>query len=126
MRDDFRFDQGYDPRLFGEADSDIVPMVAAGSVTSGGEARSSAMLTQLQGEDLSHFNDELLEVNTAFRDAVVSELDSMGLKDFMDAANRRASRFNTSFGFATHLTRYNRIERLSAGASASSAIWPSR
>ncbi len=119
MRDDFRFDQGYDPRLFGEADSDIVPTAAAGSLTSGGEVRSNAMLEQLQGEDLSYFNEELLEVNTVFRDAVVSELDSIGLKDFMEAANRRASRFNTSFGFATHLTRYNRIERLSAGASVS-------
>jgi outer membrane protein assembly factor BamA len=118
IRDDFRFDSGYDERLFGDggkiqppAASQPADTLVAPSLAEGG------YLEDLQAEDVSFYPRELFDLDEDFGQGVIQQHDSLGLKGFTSMVNRRTPMFRANSGVAEHLWNYNRVEGLVLGLS---------
>ncbi|MFQ5599467.1 MAG: hypothetical protein ACE5G2_02805 [Candidatus Krumholzibacteriia bacterium] len=82
----------------------------------GDSVRHGALLDKLQAEDRAYFGEDLLRIDTSFRDTVLAEYDSLGLDTYRELHTERARRLALSFDLAERLWAYNRVEGLVAGA----------
>jgi len=79
--------------------------------------RRGAFLEQLQQEDFEFFADEILAVDAAYGDSLVTRLEELGLEGFQQLEERRSRRFDIDYGPGTRLTTFNRVEGfVAAGA----------
>jgi hypothetical protein len=75
-----------------------------------------SLLERLQREDRSFYSDEIVELDRALADSGLATLDSLGFEAFERETLKGARRSGLSFGFATELGLYNRVEGGIAGA----------
>lgn len=123
IRDDFRFDEGYDSQLFGDFRGPAVegtfgstPPIETDST------RTRGLLGALQTNDSGFYPPELHTRDAEFRSSVVAEHDSLGFDQMMEAMNRNAGRFDFNYGVSTELAGYNRIDGLVMPARAGLGI----
>ena len=89
------------------------PGMARAQSAAPADSAGEGLHERLQRQDRERYDPELFEPDRAFRDSVLSELDSLGLQ-----AVRKRQRFNLDFTFnqAPQLWNYNRVEGLVLGA----------
>ncbi|MFQ5512741.1 MAG: hypothetical protein ACE5EO_12955, partial [Candidatus Krumholzibacteriia bacterium] len=136
VREDFRFDERYDPRLFGDMPAveeagrrvrregaHVRPPLSdaeagAAQAQSGARTASGSLLETLQRGDDAFFTEELLEVNTTLRDTTITRHNSLGLDAYIAVAGRGSGPVAFRFVPASHLFDYNRVEGQVSGAGA--------
>lgn len=120
VRDDFRFDQGYDERLFGPLDDPPEPAAVVDDDDVDSEPDQFGELVQrLQSDDLAFYPRRLLEGNPVLRDHAISQHDSLGLAGLEELVDRRLYLLEPHAGLAGSLLDYNRVEGLVVGPSIS-------
>jgi hypothetical protein len=113
IRDDFRFDEGYDSRLFGESkDPTVEGTYGTTQAIKVDSTQARGLLGELQTNDLGFFSSELQTIDPDFTSDVVAQHDSLGIDQLREVMEQRAGRFSFNSGIPLDLLDYNRVEGL--------------
>jgi hypothetical protein len=111
IRDDFRFDEGYDSRLFGDCKGLAVKgTFGSTQAIKADSTQARGLLGALQTNDSEFFSKELQTIDANFTSDIVAQHDSLGIDKLREVMNRRLGRLNFNFGIPLNLLDYNRVE----------------
>jgi hypothetical protein len=117
--DDFQFDPGYDPHLFGKRD-DKAADLGSGPIAASADttmlAPAPKLLAVLQQEDDAAFTPDVRITNLAFIDSTSARYDSLGVQGLTEGGPPLYGD-SWNFGFGPGLSKwdYNRVEGLVLG-----------
>ena len=115
--DDYRFDPGYDARMFGERDhaSDLGTGPIAANPDTAASLDAPKLLATLHEEDNAAYTPEVRITNDAFIDSTSAIYDSLGVAGLAGGPPLYGSSWRTGFGPEISQWDYNRVEGLVFG-----------
>jgi hypothetical protein len=113
IRNDFRFDEGYDPHLFGDFKGPAVEGTCGSTpAIKTDSTQAHGLLGVLQTNDSEFFPRDLQTIDAEFTSDIIEQHDSLGFDQLMEVMKRSTGRLNFNLGASSELIDYNRVEGL--------------
>jgi len=114
VRDDYRFDEPYDERLFGKmkGPKEVGTAGERPAISADSLIVASGLLGELQTNDDAFYREDLGDIDKDFTTSVIASHDSLGLDGLLAERRGRLGDIDFSAGPSTELTAYNRVEGL--------------